>query len=126
MTPQELGILGEYHIAQQLRFAGAKVEFGGPADLLVNGEAVEVKTARLRQYRTGRKLGYQFCLTRQGHTDHKKAKVVVLLCWESFTVFIIPTEEIDTNWKITIPTEKPQRYNGKWSVWRERWEILVG
>ena len=125
MTPQELGALGEYHIAQRLRFAGKQVKFDGPADLLVDGKAVEVKTARLRQYRTGRRLGYQFCLTKQGHTDHTKASVVILLCWESFTVFIIPVEYIGERCKITIPVENPTRYNGLWSAWRERWEILA-
>ena len=79
MNHTELGAMGEVYVARMLSSTGLSVEFGGPADLLVEGVPVEVKAARHRPYRKGR-LGYQFCLHRDGRYGIR-ANVVILLCY---------------------------------------------
>ena len=123
MTHNEIGDFGEQYIARLLAEAG-EVTPGGPADLLFEGVSVEVKTARPSNY-NGRNLGYQFCLRKRGHTDHRKAAVLILLCLglrgQVRGVFVIPTEVIGERRKLTMPLN----LSSKWAHWQGRFEVLA-
>ena len=129
MTSQELGNLGEAWVYRQLQSAGLAVTMGGPADLQVEGLPVEVKTARPKRYRGDGRKGYQFCLSKPGHTDHTKAAVVVCLCWWDIAsdpvAFVIPSSRLGDLRKVVIPTAQPWTYSGKWSRWYRRWETIA-
>ena len=128
MTGQELGTIGELWVMRQLRAAGLEVEQGGAADLLADGLAVEVKAARPRPYRRGRRV-YQFCLSKPGHTDHGKAEIVVLLAyWDTASdpvAFVIPAGALGDRRKVTIPNSQPWLYSGRWSRYYRRWEVIA-
>lgn len=126
MSYQLLGHHGERYVAGKLALMGATVQGGGPADLLVNGVPIEVKTANYCPYRPGH-LGYQFCLRRENHTS-VKGIFVILLCWERLAMeleaFVIPASEIDGQYKITIPN-RPGEYGGRWAKWLNEWGMIV-
>jgi len=127
ITHTELGAIGEVYVAHLLSTVGLQVQREGPADLVVNGLPIEVKTARLSFYRNNRRRGYQFCLKRSGKTSIK-APLVILLCYWDITsdpvAFIIPADLIGQRQKIVIPGP-PWSYSGKWSIWYQKWEILA-
>jgi hypothetical protein len=127
MTHNELAAMGELYVARQLSATGLGVTMGGPADLLVEDVAVEVKAARPAPYRTGGYTGYQFCLHRQGRNG-LRAKVVVLLCyWDEGSdpvAFIIPARRLGKRRKVAIPGD-PWTYSGRWSRWYRRWETIA-
>ena len=54
MPHNQLGATGEAHVAHVLRSVGLDVQFGDPADLLVDGIPTEVKAARPAPYRSHR------------------------------------------------------------------------
>ena len=128
MTGQELGVMGELYVARQLRAVGLDVQRSGPADLVADGLAVEVKAARAKPYKRGRK-GYQYCLHKPGHTDHRRAAVVILLAyWDSTSdpvAFVIPSERLGNRRKLTIPNRQPWLYAGKWARYYRRWDVLA-
>jgi hypothetical protein len=128
MTHNELGAAGEVFVSQVLAEIGLEVEFGdgqGP-DLYIAGTPLEVKAARPRPYKSGRK-GYQFCLHRSGRAG-VQAPVVVLLCYwhkdRDPVAFVIPSEELGDRRKVTIPGY-PWTYSGRWARWYRRWETLA-
>ena len=129
MTSQELGQIGEAYVMRQLQRAGLEVEQGGPADLVANGLPVEIKAARPRPYRSGGYRGFQFCLSKPGHTDHTKAAVVIMLAyWDPASdpvAFIVPVEALGTRRKVVIPTAQPWMYGGQWARFYRRWELLA-
>ena len=114
---------------RQLQRAGLQVEQGGPADLLAEGLPVEVKAARARRYRGDGRRGFQFCLSKAGHTDHRRAAVVILLCWWDLAAdpvaFVIPSHRLGERRKLVIPTAQPWTYAGKWARWYRRWETIA-
>lgn len=124
----DLGAYGEYLVARTLSEAGP-VQPGQRADLRFRDVEIEVKSARPRPYSSDKpdRLGYQFCLEREGHT-RIKAPVVVLLCFSSdltqTTPFVIPAAEIGQRRKIVIPNDAHQ-YAGMWSPWRDRWDVIA-
>ena len=128
VNPRELGDLGEVYVARKLRGVGLNVIVGGVADLVAGGAVIEVKAALKRPYRNGGYLGYQFCLWRDGHTDHRRSDVVVLLCYYDLEMdpvaFVVPTERIGSRRKIVIPGS-PWTYTGRWSRWYRRWEVIA-
>jgi hypothetical protein len=128
MTSQELGAQGEAYVMRALSRVGLQVEQAGPADLLVEGTPVEVKAARPAPYRTGGYTGYQFCLHKPGHTDHRHARAVVLLCyWHERldpVAFVIPSAQVGDRRKIVIPGH-PWTYAGRWSRYYRRWETIA-
>lgn len=126
MNHCELGRLGELYCADTAARLGAVVSKGKPADLIINGTPVEVKTARLSHYRRERRKGYQFCLHRQKRHG-VRAPFVVCLCWGENVdpaAYVIPTEEFNGHRKITIPND-PGKYKGRWAKWCDRWELIA-
>ena len=133
MNSQELGTLGELFVMRALSQVGLQVEQDGPADLAIRLPddqvlPVEVKSARPAPYRTQGYTGYQFCLHKPGHTDHRKAAVVVLLCYwhdeHDPVAFVIPSDRIGSRRKIVIPGQ-PWTYTGQWSRYYRRWETIA-
>jgi hypothetical protein len=122
----QVGRLGEQYVAGVLALKGATVTAEGPADLVVNGVPLEVKTARYRQYKRGR-AGYQFCIRRDGRPG-LRAPFVALVCYDvpplDLAVYVIPTAELNGQKKITIPS-RAQSYGGYLSKWLLQWELLV-
>jgi len=129
MTGQELGAIGEAWVYRQLERAGLDVTLGGPADLVADGLPVEVKAARPRCYRGDGRRGFQFCLTKPGHTDHKRAAVVVCLCWwdpaSDPVAFIVPSVDLGDRRKVTICNPQPWLYDGWLARYRGRWETIA-
>lgn len=120
-----VGLLGEQYVAGILVLKGSFVLRGGPADLLVDNVTVEIKTARLRPYKRGRRSGYQFCINRAGRNG-LQADYLVLVCWSAKwekDAFIIPADQLNGQRRITI-TGKPQDYNGRYKQWLNRWDLL--
>jgi len=130
MRSQELGTMGEVYVARLLEGAGLAVAWDGPADLVVGGVPVEVKTARPRQYRgDSSRLGFQFCLSKPGHTDHRRAAIVILLAWwdpqADPVAFVVPSVRLGSRRKVTIPNRQPWMYDGWLARWRGRWEVIA-
>lgn len=121
-----VGRLGEQYIAGVLVLKGATVSSDGPADLVVNGVPLEVKTAQYRHYKPGRH-GYQFCIKRDGKRG-LRAPFVALVCYASppvdLPVYIVPAGKLNGQKRITIPS-RPADYNGQFSRWLNEWELLV-
>jgi len=118
------------YVARMLRLAGMEVAIGaGPADLLADGVPVEVKAARPGRYRGDGRRGFQFCLSKPGHTDHTRAVVVILLAyWDMASdpvAFVIPSGALGDRRKVVIPTTAPWLYNGQWSRWYQCWEVIA-
>ena len=78
----ELGAAGEAYVARLLSSVGLRVQFEGPADLMVEGNAIEVKAARFRPYRSGGDQGFQFCLHRRGRNGGLVSAIAFLLLGE--------------------------------------------
>jgi hypothetical protein len=116
-----LGAWGEALVAQTLREAGS-VQFGGPADLVFEGVAVEVKTARAtapagdREHRSPR---YRFLLRKVGHAD-LRGQVLVLVLAPAGECFVIPAAAVGARHLISIGVRA-----GQWEPYRERWETLA-
>ena len=129
MTSQELGQIGELYAMRQLQRAGLIVEQGGPADLMANGLAVEVKAARPAPYRRGGRRGFQFCLSKTGHTDYTRAAVVIMLAyWDMASdpiAFVVPSKALGDRRKVVIPTAQPWMYAGRWARFYRRWETIA-
>jgi len=123
----EFGRNGERWVAEKLRGLGFAVEaYGGPNDfdLMVGGSVrVEVKTARVSQYRKGRGGAFQFSLRR--HQLEVDEDLLILLCWrgdDDVVAFVIPGMAVDNGLcKVTITSEDPFLYGGKWAKYRENW-----
>jgi len=122
----ELGAMGEAYVARLLTGAGLAVQYGGPADLLIEGVPVEVKAARFVPYKRGRN-GYQFCLHRDGRRGVQAAAVVLLCYWDAASdpvAFVIPAQDVGQRRKVVIPGQ-PWLYSGRWARWYSRWEALA-
>jgi hypothetical protein len=124
---ERIGRTGEQLLADILAPLGP-VEPGRRADLRWRGIEIEVKTARLRRYRDDERLGYQFCLRRTQHTDVGHADIVCLICLPHYpqakeaSFFWIPADHLPGR-HLVIPSHAP-KYQGRWSTYRERWDIL--
>lgn len=121
---------GERAVAEILRAGGYHVEAGGEGncDLTVNYICtVEVKTAKVSG-RTDRKAKrWQFSLF--GHRERQEPFEEDLLILRCETVppchFVIPGVVVPRYLtKIDITTKDPCRYRGKWSFYRERWDLV--
>lgn len=127
MSPQDLGMMGEQFVAGIMVTKGIPVRAGGPADLVIHGDTpVEIKMARLRPYKAGRQPGYQFCVEREGRSG-LAAPILILICWregDTPVFFVIPESQVNGVKRITITSEDPFSYSGKWAAWRNRWDLL--
>ncbi len=119
--PQFIGLLGEWLAMDWLLEAGYLVERANPSDLVVGkpgipgADPVEVKTARMSGEGT-----YEFTLFKDGHTDHRHSKFLILLCLTPdgcIFPYIIPTSATALMTKVTI-TSDPRVYGGRWSEFR--------
>lgn len=117
-TPQSLGLFGEWVAMEWLLSLGYLVERAHPSDLVVGkpgipgADAVEVKTARVSPDGT-----YHFTLFKDGHTDHRHSKFLILLCiTPDFWIFpyVIPTGQTMLMTHITIASD-PRFYKGRWA-----------
>jgi len=120
------GDLGEEMVYNELCARGYAVEYDVPADLLVNGVPVEVKTAHVSNYRSERGDGYQFCIWREGHCK-VQAPVIVLVCLtdSGATFFVVPSDSIGNRRKIVISHPEPEKYRGKWMCFLEKWDVIA-
>lgn len=78
---------------------------------------VEVKTAR-----RGKDRKWRFKLWKAGHTDHRKADVVILIALTKAgraVSFIVPCSEL-TNQKQAVITSHPEDYGGKLAKFRRK------
>lgn len=126
----ELGDAGEQAVADILRGRGYHVEADsvGTADMVINCVCTtEVKTAKVTG-RTDRKAKrWQFSLF--GHRESQRPFEEDLLILRCETTppchFVIPGRVVPRHLtKIDITTEDPHRYRGKWSPYRERWDLV--
>lgn len=122
----DIGNYGEARVKELLESAGIEVEFGGPADLLLEGSIpLEVKTAKHSAY-NGSSHGFQFCIDREGHTSLKGVAVVLLCLTPSGeeVFFIIPANIVGKRKKLGIGKD-PLAYRGMWSQYRDRWDLIA-
>ena len=127
MTHTELGAAGEAYVARLLSSVGLQVQYEGPADMMVEGNAIEVKAARVGPYRSGGYQSYQFCLHRRGRSGLQAATLILLCFWDTAresVAFVIPAQEVSRRRKIVIPGQ-PWTYLGMWSRYYQRWEFLA-
>ncbi len=124
MNHVELGAYGEMLVYQVLQETGGRVTLGGGADVIFEGIKIEVKTAKPSKY-NGQTLGYQFCLSKPGHTDFRKSDVLVLIPLDENdnprAAYVIPTSVIGKRKKITMPMSLGSRFVD----YREAWELLA-
>lgn len=121
----QLGAWGEDLVLAMFHQAGIEAQRGGPADLLIEGGiALEVKTAKPSRY-DGRRLGFQFCIDRAGHTSLKAAAVVLVCVGDAgIEFFIIPAREVGNRRKLGVGVDVAE-YKGRWAAFRNRWEIIA-
>jgi hypothetical protein len=119
----DLGHWGESFIASLLHQAtGIQALSGRQADLNFGGTEIEVKTAKPSNFNGDGAQGYQFCITREGHTQ-LKAPLLILVCvrpWdpENPEVFVIPAKYVRPKLrKIGLPLDTT-RYRGTWANFR--------
>ena len=119
----DTGLLGELLVARHLSQV-APVQDGQSADLRFQGVEIEVKTALPSLY-NGRTLGYQFLLSKRGHTNFRKADVLVLICLsediEPVATYVIPTANLRNRTKLTIPLNLGTRL----AKYRDRWDVIA-
>lgn len=122
MNHIEVGAYGEMLVYQVLSETGGAVGLGDGADVTFEGVKIEVKTAKPSKY-NGRTLGYQFCLSKPGHTDFKKSDVLIPLDehGKPRAAYVIPTGKLRDRAKLTMPLSLDTRF----SVYREAWELLA-
>jgi hypothetical protein len=88
---------------------------------------IEVKIARPRE-KARRSEYYQFKL-KSGGARPVDGDVLIACCCPngppSMTCFVIPTYQLGTRATLEI-TSSPDRYTGRWSVWRAAWDVLEG
>lgn len=127
-----LGVWGEKYATRRLRklttIARAIVHYkryaGDIQAITSNGDIlrIEVKTATLAV--DGK---FHATLKKEGHTDCIGAQFVILLCvvdTQLVIPFIIPTIALGNRRAIAI-TRNPMSYNGQWSKYRDKWEIIA-
>jgi len=121
---------GEKAVAELLRARGYRVDTDPLEDwdLLIDSFlTVEVKTAR-KSGRTDKPCKrWQFCL--YAHKDRQNPvneDLLILRCESKPPChFIIPTFLVpDKLTKIDITSPNPWQYKGKWSLFREQWQIV--
>lgn len=128
-----LGALGERLAALLLTEAGYQVQSAESARagdlraiLSENEFRVEVKTAR-----RGRDSKWHFTIRKNdqyGHTDYRDSDVVVLLAVlrsGRCVSFVIPAGDIPDEQQHICITSHPERYAGRWSVYRQGDEIRL-
>ena len=120
----DVGAVGEALTRQHLAQV-APVQRSAVADVQCNGVEIEVKTATPSLY-NGKTRGYQFKLYDPGHTDFKRADVLVLICLDDAAnpaaVYVLPTSRLpDKRTKITIPLSLRSPFN----VFRDRWDVIA-
>lgn len=125
----QLGYAGEQAVKEILEMRGWKVELGpiGGVDLIVEGQVtVEVKTARLSKRVDNRNAHWQFCIWKDDdeHSPFDE-DLLILCCWdEKPCYFVIPGCLVSHHMKkLDITRRKPKLYNGRWSKFREAWEL---
>jgi len=122
----DLGAWGEALVLEMFQAAGIGAAYGRPADLVLEGGIpVEVKTAKPTKY-NGKRMGFQFCLDRKGHTSLKAVAVVLVCVGDGGIVhfFIIPASVAGSRAKIAIGPD-PVHYKGRWSAFLNRWEAIA-
>jgi hypothetical protein len=121
-TPQQLGLAGELLVMDMLTANGYLVEVAHGYDLTAGStETHEIKKVEVKTARMSADGSYQFVLAKEGHTDHRRAEWLVLLCvtpdGEIFT-YVVPVSAAMLQTKITIPTD-PRKYRGHWQMYRQ-------
>ena len=121
----ELGSWGESLVMAMFREVGIEASRGGPADLVIEGGiALEVKTAKPSKY-DGKRLGFQFCIEREGHTSLKGAAVVLVCAGDAgIEFFIIPADVVGRRRKLGIGANL-EAYTGRWANFRGKWEVIA-
>ena len=126
----ELGYAGEQAVKELLEKEGFKVTSGEPGsyDLLIEDlTTVEVKTASLSGRTDKQAKRWQFCF--YSHPDRQQPLVedlLILRCESNPPChFIIPFIFVPEGLtKIDITNPDPWAYRGKWSLFRELWELV--
>lgn len=130
---REFGRLGEEFVTSELLRRGYAAEWIGECsdyDLLVDGRMkVEVKSATPSAGSPGRNRSdrWQFSLRRHGLPVDED--LMILVCWgedleEPLATFIIPGAEVDERLTKIDITSRPDRYRGKWTAYRGRWDLV--
>jgi hypothetical protein len=125
----EVGLNGEQAVKELLEKRGWKVEWGevGGPDLIVEESVtVEVKTATPSGRTDRNSKRWQFLLYKNdGESSPFKEDLLVLRCETDPPVhFLIPGCLIHYRLtKIDITSKNPLRYNGRWSEFRDAWEL---
>lgn len=88
---------------------------------------IEVKAAMLSESGRPGRLWWQFSFRRRGLLIDED--LLILLCYFDIdkdpVAFVIPGDGVNPLLKkITIPSNDPRDYRGKWSVYIERWDLI--
>jgi hypothetical protein len=96
------------------------------ADLICNGVLVEVKgSLPVQLHKNSNRIGFQFLLWKSGYSRRIDEPITILICYQKNPVlFILPLAEIADLNKIDVPNSDPNEYAGKWSRFRERFDLL--
>jgi len=91
----------------------------------VNRKVVDVRTARARPYNRNGGLAFQFWLPKWVD-KYENPDFVVLVCLDGDTPhwFMLPFMMVLGLARITITIPSRGVYNGKWSDWLNRWDVL--
>jgi hypothetical protein len=127
----KFGQVGEEFVAHRLKDMGytvLNVSTTANHDLeLESGHRIEVKSATLSKSGRHDRKFWQFSFCRMGVPVSED--IIFLLCYIDMdndpVTFVIPGDKVfPFIKKITVPNTDPFAYNGKWSVYREKWSLV--
>lgn len=121
-----IGALGERAAAILLEKAGYAVSFTNQrqaGDLkAINTETGETYTIEVKTARRCSDRKWRFTLAKTGHTDHRHADFVILMCALKsgrMIPFVIPISELE-NQRAAVISSHPEDYSGKFSIYRQK------
>ena len=128
----KFGTLGEEYAIEMIESIGYQVlpmpvGHNTKGDLLVEKRMrVEVKAALPTKGSHGNKVRWQFSLRR--HKRPVDEDLLILLCYheldEEPIAFVIPGDQVREKLAKIDITSEPEKYAGKWSKWRGKWDMV--
>lgn len=120
-----IGMMGERWLMTKLAAQGLHVSLTQPGERrgdlrVVNPSTGEVRLVEVKTARKGRDGKWRFTLVKKGHTDHRRADVIVLLAVTAsgkVIPFIVPVSDLAAKHHAVI-TSHPAQYAGRLAKYR--------
>ena len=123
MSRIEVGDLGERLVCRLLSsqgFSVRRLKPGQGPDVIATDKSGAVVKIEVKAACKGRDNKWRATLVKEGHTNHNKSDIVMLICLSSsgVTIFVIPVRDIQNRRHIAI-TSDPATYRGMFAKYRQ-------